>query len=259
MNQVLRTILEQKKQEVSILKKRRGDFSGRQSPKRDFTGCFKGRDKLSIIAEVKKASPSKGVIRENFDPVQIALSYQKGGADAVSVLTDEKFFQGHEEFLITVREQISLPVLRKDFIIDPLQVEHTAWMNSDAMLLIAAALDDIQIRDLYQAALNLELDPLIEIHSLKELDRVMKLGPSLIGINNRDLNTFKTDIAVTIELIKHIPPEIAVISESGIHSREQTLELFKAGIGGILVGESLMRTEEPGSLIATLSCSKADL
>ncbi len=259
MNEILKTIIGQKKLEVTLLKKRRGDFNGRQSPKRDFTGCFKNREQLAIIAEVKKASPSKGVIREDFDPVGIAQSYHKGGASAVSVLTDEKFFQGHEDFLVAVRERVSLPVLRKDFIIDILQVEHTASIGSDAILLIAAALDDAQIKDLYQSALELELDPLIEIHSLNELDRVMKLNPALIGINNRDLNTFKTDIAVTTELVKRIPSEIAVISESGIHSKEQTLELFAAGIAGILVGESLMRSDDPGCLISELLCSKENL
>ncbi|KMQ50825.1 Indole-3-glycerol phosphate synthase [Chitinispirillum alkaliphilum] len=257
MNEVLTRILEEKKTEVRMLRDRRSGFNGRSDTKRGFVECFNKTDRLSLIAEVKKASPSKGVIREDFDPVQIALNYEKYGADAVSVLTDEKFFQGHEEFLISVRENISLPVLRKDFIIDTLQVEHTAAINADAMLLIAAALGDSQLKDLYQAAVECELDPLIEIHSLEELERAMKLQPPVIGINNRDLNSFKTDISVTLEIVKNIPSDIPVISESGIHSEEQACKLMEAGVRGLLVGESLMRCNDPRDLMTKLSSGKA--
>jgi indole-3-glycerol phosphate synthase len=188
----LEKILEQKKAEVSALRGKR--FNCRVSPRRPFCEALDKRPQLAIIAEIKKASPSKGLIRPDFDPVAIAAAYEKGGASAISVLTDERFFMGHAEYIVAAREKVGLPVLRKDFIIDPLQVEETAHMGADAMLLIAEALEPGQLMDLYQSARELDIEVLIELHSVRELDKVMRLDPPLIGINNRDLFTFATDL-----------------------------------------------------------------
>jgi indole-3-glycerol phosphate synthase len=254
MHSVLTKIVEQKKIEVDDL--RRYGFP-RNEPlhsKRDFLKALHKMPDLAIIAEVKKASPSKGLIRPDFDPVEIARQYESGGASAISVLTDEKFFQGHYRYLQDVRAQSSLPVLRKDFIIDPIQVEQTVAMHADAMLLIAAILDDIQLQDLYQMTSDYSIQPLIEIHTPWELDRVMKLEPQLLGINNRDLDTFVTTIDTTFSIIKYIPREVTVISESGIENGDQARRLRDAGVKALLVGESLMRRDDPQSLIAELCC-----
>lgn len=254
MSNFLDKIIEQKKSEVSELKKDRYLFKGRKSQARGFIKSLKKTDSLSIIAEVKKASPSKGVICNDFDPLRIASQYENGGASAVSVLTDEQFFQGCTNYLEIVRKNISLPVLRKDFIIDIIQVEQTASLDADAMLLIVAALDDHQLRDLYDATIGFGIDPLIEVHDREELERAMRLEPSLIGINNRNLQTFKTDISVTIDLLKILPSNITVISESGIENGTQARILKDAGVSGLLVGESLMRSQDPVALIEELSC-----
>lgn len=253
MASVLSTIIEQKRVEIAALKRDRGRLRTFQvPPRRDFLTALTGCPPLAIIAEVKKGSPSKGVIRHDFDPVVIAKKYHAAGAQAVSVLTDEKFFFGSEAYLPAVREAMPLPVLRKDFIIDPLQVEQTAAMGADAMLLIAAALDDVQMKDLYQMTRELGIVPLIEIHNSEELDRAMRIEPPLIGINNRNLSTFVTDIAVTIDLIKHIPQTVTVVSESGIECREQAQRLSTAGVTALLVGESLMRCDDPAILLRDL-------
>ena len=248
----LQNILSQKRSELSRLRERAGNFQKRSSPRRPFVKSLDKLPKLSIVAEIKKASPSKGVICKEFDPVAIALKYEQGGANALSVLTDEKFFKGHIEHYIAVREKVKLPVLRKDFIVDPLQVEESAHINADAILLIAEALDAPQISDLYQAALELDIEPLVELHSADQLDKVMRLGPKVIGINNRDLYTFKVDLGVTLELIKHIPEEVAVIAESGISGRADAALLRDAGAVALLVGESLMRSKNAEGLIKEL-------
>jgi indole-3-glycerol phosphate synthase len=255
MHSILEKIIVDKKEEVRQLRKTgvAPVRSGTPPCRRDFISPLATDERLGIIAEVKKASPSKGVIRSDFDPETIARSYEYAGADCISVLTDEKYFQGSLQYLIRVRETVGLPVLRKDFIIDILQVEETAACGADAMLLIAAALDDVQLRDLYQAAGELGVQTLIEIHNHRELERVMQCEPVLIGINNRDLETFKTDITVTLELIKAIPRKIPVVSESGIHSPEQAQELRRAGVSALLVGESLMRRDDPASLLQSLA------
>ena len=254
MNKILQTIIEQKRVEVRALKDMKSALANakRSEPRRPFAAALDKLPELAVIAEVKKASPSKGLIRADFDPIKISTVYVEGGGAAISVLTDEKFFQGHTDYLISVRGNVPLPVLRKDFIIDVLQVQQTAAINADAMLLIAAALDDSQLRDLYQAAGELDIEVLIEIHNTRELDRVMKLEPAVIGINNRDLDTFVTDISVTSELIKHIPKEVAVVSESGIKDESQALKLASAGVRALLVGESLMKAEDTVALIKKL-------
>ncbi|MBN2187888.1 MAG: indole-3-glycerol phosphate synthase TrpC [Chitinispirillaceae bacterium] len=252
MHSFLDKILVRKKGELSAMRERAGSFKKRDSPRRPFIKSLDRLPCLTVIAEVKKASPSKGLIRSDFDPVAIAQEYERGGAGAVSVLTDQNFFQGHIGHLAAVREAVAVPVLRKDFIIDTLQVEETAHHNADAMLLIAEALDASQLRDLYQAALELDLDPLIELHAADQLEKVMKLGPEAVGINNRDLFTFKTDLGVTVELIKHIPKEVTVIAESGICGRTDAVLLRDAGVRALLVGESLMRAKDLKGLIKEL-------
>ena len=255
MPSILDTILVAKKEEVKRLYKERGRFSSRFSEHRPFAKSLRRQGGPAVIAEIKKASPSRGVIRSDFDPEAIAKQYADGGAAALSVLTDEKFFMGTSAHLEAARNAVSLPVLRKDFIIDPIQVAQTASMNADAMLLIAAALSQSQMDELYCAGREAGLDILIEIHSTKELDRVLKLSPlpSCIGVNNRDLATFKTDIKTTLSIAPHVPKEVALVSESGIGNGDQAKELFKAGISALLVGESLMRAEDPGKLIKELS------
>jgi indole-3-glycerol phosphate synthase len=248
----LQTILTQKRSELAALRGRAGFFHARTSPKRPFIESLSKLPKLAVIAEVKKASPSKGLICKDFDPVAIAKAYEQGGASAVSVLTDEKFFQGHAEYLAAVRETVALPVLRKDFIIDPLQVEETAHLNADAMLLIAEALDASQLADLYQSAQELDIDVLVELHSAGQLDKVMRLGPRAVGINNRDLATFACDLGTTTELMRHIPPEVTVVAESGIRTAADARLLRDAGVRAVLVGESLMRSNDVQGLIKEL-------
>lgn len=250
MGSFLETILESKKRDVAALRGR--SFGKRQTPKRPFVAALDKQPKLAIIAEVKKASPSKGLICASFDPVAIAGSYEKGGASAISVLTDEKFFQGHVEHLMRVREATGLPVLRKDFIIDPLQVEEAAHIGADALLLIAEALSGTQLRDLYQAAAELDIDVLIELHGAAQLDKVMRVDPPVIGVNNRDLFTFATNLNATIELMKHIPKNITVVSESGIQTRSDAETLRASGVRALLVGESLMRAPDAGALLREL-------
>lgn len=254
MSTILDKIIDQKKLEISALKNNKGKYTPNGGPHRQFINALRVAPSLAIISEVKKASPSKGIICTNFDPVRIARAYQAGGAHAISVLTDEKFFQGNIDYLQAVRESVQLPILRKDFIIDILQVEETKDIGADAMLLIVAALDDYQLRDLYQAATSLGIDPLIEVHSSDELDRAMKIDPPLIGINNRNLNTFVTDLNVTIDLIKRIPRSTTVVAESGIENGSQALMLRKAGVKALLVGESLMKLDNPETLIKELRC-----
>jgi indole-3-glycerol phosphate synthase len=252
MHSFLDKILAQKKSELSALRERAGSFKKRDSPRRPFVKSLDKQPHLAVIAEVKKASPSKGLIRSDFDPAAIAKEYELGGAGAVSVLTDEKFFQGHSEHLAAVREAVTLPVLRKDFIIDALQVEETAHLNADAMLLIAEALDASQLKDLYQTTLELDMDPFVELHSACQLDKVMRLEPKAVGINNRDLFTFKVDLGVTLELVKHIPRTVAVVAESGISGRADAAMLRDAGVRAILVGGSLMRAKDVKGLIKEL-------
>jgi indole-3-glycerol phosphate synthase len=245
---ILDTILSEKREEVKRLRSQRGGFAGRSGEVRPFVTALV---QPAVIAELKKASPSRGVIRKDFDPVSIAKRYFDGGAAALSVLTDELFFKGSQAYLETARKTMPLPVLRKDFIIDPIQVEQTSSMNADAMLLIAAILSDDQMNELYCAGREAGLDMLIEVHSAGELDRVLRLSPlpACIGINNRDLATFTTDIATTLTIAPHVPKEITLVSESGIENAKQARELFKAGVSALLVGESLMRSDDPGKMI----------
>lgn len=197
----------------------------------------------SLIAEVKKASPSKGLIRADFNPVTIAKAYERSGASCLSVLTDTPYFQGHDDHLSAVKQAVRLPVLRKDFMLEPYQIYESRALGADCVLLIMAALDDAIARELYETALDLRMDVLVEVHNLEELERALKLSPMMIGINNRNLKTLEVDINTSLDLLAHIPPEIYRVSESGIAGHEPLMRLHKAGYGAFLVGESLMRQD----------------
>ncbi|HSH43375.1 MAG TPA: indole-3-glycerol phosphate synthase TrpC [Arenicellales bacterium] len=206
----------------------------------------------AVIAEIKKASPSRGVIREDFDPEAIADSYARGGAACLSVLTDEQFFQGRDEYLTRARQRCELPALRKDFMIDPYQVWESRAIGADCILLIVAALGDAQLVDLSGLALELGMDVLVEVHDREELERALELKIPLLGINNRDLRTFETSLDTTFELLDDIPEGHVVITESGIHTREDVTAMQQRGVYGFLIGEAFMRAAEPGRELARL-------
>ena len=211
----------------------------------------------AVIAEIKKASPSKGLLRKNFDPVAIAQSYTKGGAACLSVLTDRDFFQGSEEYLKQARAACNLPVIRKDFIIDPYQVYEARVINADCILLIVAALDDNRLLELTRLAHELNMDVLVEVHDAEELQRALSLPVKLIGINNRNLRTFETTLDTTIKLLADIPEDRLVVTESGIHSKADVTRMRDSNVNIFLVGEAFMRAEEPGVALAEMFATEA--
>lgn len=217
---------------------------------RDFSGSLKGvsvqgtKPKLKIIAEVKKASPSKGIIREDFNPLAIARIYEHHGAVAISVLTDKHFFQGDFDYLNQIKSASAVPVLDKDFIIDPYQIYQARYYGADAILLIAAILTDDQLHSLLELAGQLELAALVEVHTLQELNRVLSTNATVIGINNRDLTTFNVTIKTSLQLVKYIPEGTIVVSESGLDSKESLLTLHAAGFDAFLIGEALMKAND---------------
>ncbi len=221
-------------------------------PVRNFAAALRAGTGMRVIAEVKKASPSAGLIRPDFDPVAIARTYEEAGAACISVLTDRQFFQGSLDDLIAVRQAVRIPVLRKDFVLDRYQVLEARVAGADCILLIAECLDDCRLRDLYFYASELGMESLIEIYDPDNLDRVLKLGPALVGINNRNLRTFVTDLEHSIALRPRVPADCVLISESGIHTREDVLRLEQAGIGAMLVGETLMRSADIGTKLREL-------
>jgi indole-3-glycerol phosphate synthase len=202
---------------------------------------------VAVIAECKKASPSKGVIRADYDPAAIARGYAAGGATCISVLTDERFFQGQDADLGAVRAAVDLPLLRKDFIVDPYQVYEARALGADCILLIAAALGDEDLRGLATLAGDLGLDVLLEVHDREELGRALALRAPLIGVNNRDLRTFRTDLNTTTGLLKDVPFDRTLVTESGILTREDVARLREHGVRAFLVGEALMKTPDPGA------------
>ena len=206
----------------------------------------------AVIAEIKKASPSKGVLRADFRPAEIAAAYERGGAACLSVLTDIDFFQGADEYLQQARAACTLPVLRKDFIIDPYQVYEARVLGADCILLIAAALDDTRMRELAGLAVELGMDVLVEVHDGAELERMRPLGLPLVGINNRDLRTFETRLETTLDLLGRIPEGAIVVTESGIHTAEDVARMRAAGVHAFLVGEAFMRADDPGEQLKAL-------
>lgn len=238
----------------------RDAVAGMPRPRNFFQAVTRKTGKpVNLIAEIKKASPSAGVIREDFDPVAIARAYEAGGADALSVLTDEKFFQGRLEYIAAVRQAVGLPVLRKDFIIDPYQVYETRAAGADAILLIAECLDISQLMDLQILATELNLTVLIEVHDMDNLIRVRDRlvgfphrGYSLLGINNRDLRTFRIDLGTTLRLAELVEDRSVLVSESGIATRQDILRLAAAGVRAVLVGETLMRSGDVAATMASL-------
>ena len=222
---------------------------------RPFVGAIRAKlaaGEAAVIAEIKKASPSKGVLREDFRPAEIAASYERGGAACLSVLTDVDFFQGADDFLVEAREACALPVLRKDFMIDPYQVYEARAMGADCILLIVAALSDAQMSELAALAGELALDVLVEVHDGEELARALPLNLPLVGINNRNLRTFETNLNTTLDLLARMPEGRIVVTESGIHSREDVALMRENGVNTFLVGEAFMRAEEPGEKLAEL-------
>jgi indole-3-glycerol phosphate synthase len=257
---ILREILARKAGEVSArrMKCSLSDLESRiseQSVPRGFTQSLQDRvaaGEPAVIAEVKKASPSKGVIREDFVPAEIAASYQDGGAACLSVLTDIDFFQGSDSYLEQARNACTLPILRKDFTVDPYQVIEARAIGADAILLIAAALEDSQMRELAQVAADYKLDVLVEVHDRAELDRALDMEVPLVGINNRDLHSFDTSLETTLQLLAHIPDDRLVVTESGIHSQSDVQLMRDAGVHTFLVGEAFMRAPEPGEKLREL-------
>ncbi|HRD69656.1 MAG TPA: indole-3-glycerol phosphate synthase TrpC [Legionella sp.] len=255
MNSILQKIAEHKKQEISAAKKMRPLSSLNDQPllpSRDFIAALTPTLKPAIIAEIKKASPSKGLIRADFDVAQIASIYQKYGARCISVLTDIAFFQGHPDYLALAKNNCSLPVLRKDFIIDSYQIHESLNLGADCILLIIALLDDSQLMDFCQLAQELNMGVLVESHTHQELERALRLPTPLIGINNRSLHDFKTDIQLSINLKKYIPDDKIIITESGINTQDDVSLMQAHGINTFLIGESLMRAENIGEALAVL-------
>ena len=221
-------------------------------PPRDFRAALAGPGPVRLIAEVKKASPSAGVIRPDFDPISIARAYQAHGAACLSVLTDVPYFQGHLSYLARIRASVVIPLLRKDFLIDEYQVVEARVAGADCVLLIAEILEDRQLAGLLERARRLGMNALVELHDAENLPRVLDAGADLVGINNRDLRTFRTDLEHTIRLRRHVPPGVVLVAESGIHSRFDVDRLEVAGVDAILVGESLMRAPDIGRAVEEL-------
>lgn len=260
MTDILTKIVAVKHEEVAAAKNRksldvvRADAESRVLT-RDFVGALRGKiasGHPAVIAEVKKASPSKGVLRTDFVPADIAQSYAEYGAACLSVLTDKQFFQGSIDFLKQARASCQLPVLRKDFMVDAYQIFESRACGADAILLIAACLDDAQMKDFEQIARSLDMAVLVEVHDGAELARALKLKTPLIGVNNRNLKTFDVSLSTTLGLMRDIPADRLLVCESGIHTREDVLRMGSAGVNAFLVGEAFMRANEPGEALAAL-------
>jgi len=230
------------------------ELSGRENPENICVHLRSSavNSEIRLLAEVKKASPSKGLIRADFDPVKIAQTYEQAGASAVSVLTDEKYFQGHLSYLEAVRQAIDLPVLRKDFTVDPYQIYEARASGADAILLIVAALSKDELIEFMALATDLGMASLVETHTSEELDIALEIGARIIGVNNRNLQTFETKLETTLELADRIPDDRVLVSESGIFTRADVERLLSAGVDAILVGESLMREPDPAVKVREL-------
>jgi indole-3-glycerol phosphate synthase len=264
MSDILKKIVEVKHQEVAAARERkslemvRADAESRVLT-RDFEGALRAKiaaGHAAVIAEVKKASPSKGVLREDFIPADIAQSYAEGvkgvSAACLSVLTDKDFFQGSSDYLKQARASCDLPVLRKDFMVDAYQIYEARAMGADAVLLIAACLDDAQMADFEALALGLNMAVLVEVHDRAECERALRLKTPLLGVNNRNLHTFEVSLDTTLSIMADVGEQRLLISESGITTRDDVLHLRRAGVQGFLVGEAFMRAPEPGVALAEL-------
>lgn len=260
MSDILNTILRRKAEEIAersaqVSMRTLSQRAESADPVRDFGDAIRKKietGQAAVIAEIKKASPSRGLLRADFHPAEIAVSYERAGAACLSVLTDMDFFQGADAYLQQARAACALPVLRKDFTIDPWQVYESRVLNADCILLIVAALDDTQLADLAGLAHHLGMEVLVEVHDAGELERALKLHTPLIGINNRNLRTFETRLETTLELLGSIPDDCTVVTESGIHKPDDVMRLRTSGVHAFLVGEVFMKAPDPGTKLAEL-------
>jgi indole-3-glycerol phosphate synthase len=260
VSDILARILATKRDEVAAGKRARPEreidaAARRGAPARDFEGALRATiaaGRPAVIAEIKKASPSRGVLRADFDPAAIAASYARGGAACLSVLTDRDYFQGAPEYLAMAREASALPALRKDFIVDEWQIAEARALGADAVLLIVAALDDARLAEFAARARDYGMAVLPEVHDAAELERAVALGTRLIGINNRNLRTFEVALATTLDLLPRVPPDRLVVTESGILAPADVAMLRAHGVSAFLVGETFMRADDPGAALATL-------
>ena len=258
--EILNKIIEHKKNELVERKQRIAleklqEWAKDAPSPRGFEAALRGAQaakRPGVIAEIKRASPSKGILREKFNPMQIAASYQMNGASCVSILTDSEFFKGSCAILELARKTCFLPILRKDFIIDPYQVYETRAIDADCLLLIVAALEDEQMSELYALAKELRLDILVEVHNEEEMDRALNLEPTMLGINNRNLHTFETSLDTTFNLLSKVPETCHVVTESGIHTKDDIAMMMEKGVNSFLVGEAFMVAEEPGAKLKEL-------
>jgi indole-3-glycerol phosphate synthase len=254
---ILDEILANKKEELAETKRRTpfADIKAKAldaAPVRGFGKSISSDGEIRLIAELKKASPSQGIIREDFNPITIAGIYEESGASCLSVLTEKKYFQGSLVYLDQIRQTVKLPLLRKDFIIDEYQIFEARTAGADAILLISACLEKHRMEDYLGTAKQLDLDVLVESHTYKEIDKALLSGAMIVGINNRDLATFKVNLQTTLDLLKDIPDDRIVVSESGISTRADVVALQRAGVDAILVGESLMRENDIGKKVKEL-------
>lgn len=252
---ILDKIAARKVEEVAALKAtlNGSGFTPRTDPIRDFAGALKNTEHVALIAEIKKASPSRGLLSPDFDPVRLVTTYAAHGASAVSVLTDHDFFQGSLSDLQAARSAMDLPVIRKDFMIDPVQIHEAHSAGADAILLIVSMLENSLLRDLYQTARDLGLHVLVETHDALEMECALRLNCELIGVNNRALHTFNVDLKTTEKLAKLIPPTAALVAESGIFTRSDVERMAQSGASAVLVGESIVKSGDIGTQITTLS------
>ncbi|HEY1090204.1 MAG TPA: indole-3-glycerol phosphate synthase TrpC [Burkholderiaceae bacterium] len=264
MSDILKRIVAVKHEEIAAARKQRSLASQREEAEsrqdlRGFEAALRVKiaaGHSAVIAEIKKASPSKGVLREDFRPAEIAASYARHGAACLSVLTDAQFFQGKTEFLQQARGACTLPVLRKDFMVDEYQIFEARAMGADCILLIAACLDNAQMADLEACAHALKLDVLVEVHDGAELDRALRLKTPLLGINNRNLRTFEVSLQTSLDLLRQVPPERLLVTESGILARADVQKMRAAQVNAFLVGEAFMRADDPGAALAELFATK---
>lgn len=257
---ILQRILQTKQQEIAERSAQRSlaqvqELAIAADPVRGFLRAMQSKiqaGQAAVIAEIKKASPSKGIIRADFDPPSIAQSYARGGAACLSVLTDKPYFQGHENYLQAARAACTLPVIRKDFMIDPYQIYEARAIGADCILLIVSALNDQQLNELYTLAIELGMDVLIEVHDRDELRRTIPLNAPLIGINNRNLRTFVTSLNTTLDLLAEVPSNTLLVTESGIHTQADVQLMLEHQVNAFLVGEAFMRAADPGAELANL-------